>query len=239
MLLAGGAKQGERLDWWRSGVFNALFAGGALFLPWRACFVGYEVRIPLVALALSAESGNTVAARIPCSSASASLCARPSFLCRRQLAIQRFRSRTDWTRRSSGVAAPTYSSRAYRCTSVCCANLILVLLLAIGPLPVLALAAWLDSQYSHHVGGPRNFPNRLTLPEFCFTGRRGRRFAFIGTRRLHRAAKRSSPGLLAKPEWVLTFSAFLSQPSAYSEGTAGAIYNGPFFGATRESCTRT
>jgi len=31
MLLAA-CEQGERLDWWRSGVFNALFAGGSLFL---------------------------------------------------------------------------------------------------------------------------------------------------------------------------------------------------------------
>src|SRR5438876_1960344 len=31
MLLVA-CEQGERLDWWRSGVFNALFAGGAFFL---------------------------------------------------------------------------------------------------------------------------------------------------------------------------------------------------------------
>src|SRR5271167_4616170 len=31
-LLLGACEQGERLDWWRSGVFNALFAGGSLFL---------------------------------------------------------------------------------------------------------------------------------------------------------------------------------------------------------------
>src|ERR1700675_3891010 len=31
MLLAA-CEQGERLDWWRSGVFNALFAGGTFFL---------------------------------------------------------------------------------------------------------------------------------------------------------------------------------------------------------------
>jgi MFS transporter, DHA2 family, multidrug resistance protein len=31
MLLAA-CEQGERLDWWRSGVFNALFAGGSLFV---------------------------------------------------------------------------------------------------------------------------------------------------------------------------------------------------------------
>src|SRR6202007_841399 len=31
MLLAA-CEQGERLDWWRSGVFNALWAGGAFFL---------------------------------------------------------------------------------------------------------------------------------------------------------------------------------------------------------------
>src|SRR5262249_4012180 len=31
-LLLGACEQGERLDWWRSGIFTALFAGGAFFL---------------------------------------------------------------------------------------------------------------------------------------------------------------------------------------------------------------
>src|SRR5260221_452387 len=39
LLLA--CEQGERLDWWRSGVFNALFAGGALFL---LCALPYSSR---------------------------------------------------------------------------------------------------------------------------------------------------------------------------------------------------
>src|SRR5260370_25019351 len=48
LLLA--CEQGERLDWWRSGVFNALFAGGALFLLGAA---GLRLRgpDPLVAVA--------------------------------------------------------------------------------------------------------------------------------------------------------------------------------------------
>src|SRR6202142_1191455 len=48
MLLAA-CEQGERLDWWRSGVFNALFAGGVFFL---LCALVRRLRgpNPLVAL---------------------------------------------------------------------------------------------------------------------------------------------------------------------------------------------
>src|ERR1700758_4842599 len=48
MLLAA-CEQGERLDWWRSGVFTGLFAGGALFL---VCALVQRLRgpNPLVAL---------------------------------------------------------------------------------------------------------------------------------------------------------------------------------------------
>ena len=48
MLLAA-LEQGERLDWWRSGVFNALFAGGMFFL---LCALIHRLRgpNPLVAL---------------------------------------------------------------------------------------------------------------------------------------------------------------------------------------------
>src|SRR6202040_1480755 len=48
MLLVA-CEQGERLDWWRSGVFNALFAGGAFFL---LCALVRRLRgsNPLVAL---------------------------------------------------------------------------------------------------------------------------------------------------------------------------------------------
>jgi hypothetical protein len=48
MLLAA-CEQGERLDWWRSGVFNSLFAGGAFFL---LCALVRRLRgpNPLVAL---------------------------------------------------------------------------------------------------------------------------------------------------------------------------------------------
>src|SRR2546430_17010928 len=33
-MLYAALDQGERLDWWRSGVFTAVFAGGSFFLLW-------------------------------------------------------------------------------------------------------------------------------------------------------------------------------------------------------------
>src|SRR5271168_2754721 len=57
MLLAA-LEQGERLDWWRSGVFNALFAGGTFFL---LCALVRRLRgaNPLVALSYL-QKWNTV-----------------------------------------------------------------------------------------------------------------------------------------------------------------------------------
>src|ERR1700686_3465704 len=48
-LIFAALQQGERLDWWRSGVFNGLFAGGAFFL---VCALVRRLRgpNPLVAL---------------------------------------------------------------------------------------------------------------------------------------------------------------------------------------------
>jgi len=43
-LLLVACEQGERLDWWRSGVFNALFAGGPSFCCAR-WFGGCAARI--------------------------------------------------------------------------------------------------------------------------------------------------------------------------------------------------
>src|ERR1700751_3363415 len=48
MVLAA-CEQGERLDWWRSGVFNALFAGGAFFL---LCALVRRLRGPNTLVAL-------------------------------------------------------------------------------------------------------------------------------------------------------------------------------------------
>jgi len=76
MLLVA-CEQGERLDWWRSGVFNALFAGGAFFLM---CALVRRLRGPESSggAALSAEVEHPAAGK-PCSSGSASPFARPSF----------------------------------------------------------------------------------------------------------------------------------------------------------------
>jgi len=97
------------------------------------------------------------------------------------------------------------------------------LLLAIG-LACTAFAAWLNSQYSS-MWAAENFYRTELL-----TGV-GQAFAFIGLVGCI-VLQAIFAGALAKPEWVLTFSAFFHTIRIFG-GTAGAIYMGHFL-AQRE-----
>ncbi len=97
------------------------------------------------------------------------------------------------------------------------------LLLAIG-LACTALAAWLNSQYSSTWAAENFYRTEL------LTGV-GQAFAFIGLVGCI-VLQAIFAGALAKPEWVLTFSAFFHVIRIFG-GTAGAIYMGHFI-AQRE-----
>src|SRR5207245_9728477 len=92
------------------------------------------------------------------------------------------------------------------------------LLLAIG-LACTAFAAWLNSQYSS-MWAAENFYRTELL-----TGV-GQAFAFIGLVGCI-VLQAIFAGALAKPEWVLTLSAFFHTIRIFG-GTAGAIYMGHF-----------
>src|SRR3989475_5379793 len=217
MLLAA-CEQGERLDWWRSGVFNALFAGGAFFL---LCALVRRLPGPnrLVALPYLLKS-NTLLLGTLLFWFRFTLCTTiilvPQALAIRGFEPEQIGPAIIWSAVPLIPLAFTAALLLLRKFDPC-------LLLAIG-LACTAFAAWLNSQYSSTWAAENFYRTEL------LTGV-GQAFAFIGLVGcivLQAIFARA----LAKPEWVLTFSAFFHTIRIFG-GTAGAIYMGHFL-AQRE-----
>jgi MFS transporter, DHA2 family, multidrug resistance protein len=217
MLLAA-CEQGERLDWWRSGVFNALFAGGAFFL---LCALLRRLRGPnsLVALPYLLK-WNTLLLGSLLFWFRFTLCTT-IILVPQALAIRGFEP--------NQIGPAIIWSAVPLIPLAFTAALLLLrkfdsrLLLAIG-LACTAFAAWLNSQYTSTWAAKNFYPTEL------LTGT-GQAFAFIGLVGCI-VLQAIFAGALAKPEWVLTFSAFFHTIRIFG-GTAGAIYMGHFL-ARRE-----
>jgi DHA2 family multidrug resistance protein len=217
MLLIA-CEQGERLDWWRSGVFNGLFAGGAFFL---VCALVRRLRgpNPLVALPYLLK-WNTVLLGALLFWFRFTLCTT-IILIPQALAIRGFEPE------QIGPAI-LWSALPLIPLAFTAALLLLQkfdprLLFAIG-LACTAFAAWLNSQYSSTWAAENFYRTEL------LTGV-GQGFAFIGLVGCI-VLQAIFAGALAKPEWVLTFSAFFHTIRIFG-GTAGAIYMGHFL-AQRE-----
>jgi DHA2 family multidrug resistance protein len=217
MLLAA-CEQGERLDWWRSGVFNALFVAGTFFL---VCALVRRLRGPnsLVALPYLLK-WNTILLGSLLFWFRFTLCTT-IILVPQALAISGFEP--------DQIGPAIIWSAVPLIPLALSAALLLLrkfdprLLLAIG-LACTAFAAWLNSQYSS-MWAAENFYRTELL-----TGV-GQEFAFIGLVGCI-VLQAIFAGALAKPEWVLTFSAFFHTIRIFG-GTAGAIYMGHFL-AQRE-----
>src|SRR6202162_839186 len=217
MLLAA-CEQGERLDWWRSGVFNALFAGGTFFL---LCALVRRLRGPnfLVALPYLLK-WNNVLLGILLFWFRFTLCTT-IILVPQALAIRGFEP--DQIGPAIIWSAIPLLPLAFMAALLLLRKFDPRLLLAIG-LACTAFAAWLNSQYSS-IWAAENFYRTELL-----TGV-GQAFAFIGLVGCI-VLQAIFAGALAKPEWVLTFSAFF-HTIRICGGTAGAIYMGHFL-AQRE-----
>jgi DHA2 family multidrug resistance protein len=217
MLLVA-CEQGERLDWWRSGVFNALFFGGAFFL---FCALGRRLRgpNPLVALPYLLK-WNTVLLGSLLFWFRFTLCTT-IILIPQALAIHGFEPEQ--------IGPAIIWSAVPLIPLAFTAALLLLrkfdprLLFAIG-LACTAFAAWLNSQYSSTWAAENFYRTEL------LTGV-GQAFAFIGLVGCI-VLQAIFAGALAKPEWVLTFSAYFHTIRIFG-GTAGAIYMGHFL-AQRE-----
>src|SRR6266702_350997 len=217
MLLVA-CEQGERLDWWRSGVFNALLAGGAFFL---LCALFHRLRgpNPLVALPYLLK-WNTVLLGSLRFWFRFTLCTTiilvPQALAIRGFEPEQIGPAIIWS------AVPLIPL-AFTAALLLLRKFDPRLLLAIG-LACTAFAAWLNSQYSSTWSAENFYRTEL------LTGV-GQAFAFIGLVGCI-VLQAIFAGALAKPEWVLTFSAFFHTIRIFG-GTAGAIYMGHFL-AQRE-----
>src|ERR1700719_3363539 len=217
-MLMIACEQGERLDWWRSGVFSALFAAGVFFL---LCALVRRLRgpNPLVALPYLLK-WNTVLLGALLFWFRFTLCTT-IILIPQALAIRGFEPE------QIGPAI-LWSALPLIPLAFTAALLLLQkfdprLLFAIG-LACTAFAAWLNSQYSSTWAAENFYRTEL------LTGV-GQGFAFIGLVGCI-VLQAIFAGALAKPEWVLTFSAFFHTIRIFG-GTAGAIYMGHFL-AQRE-----
>jgi DHA2 family multidrug resistance protein len=212
MLLAA-CEQGERLDWWRSGVFNALFAGGAFLL---LCALVRRLRGPnrLVALPYLFK-WNTVLLGLLLFWFRFTLCTTiilvPQALAIRGFEPEQIGPAIIW---SAIPLIPLAFIAALLLLRKCDPRL----LFAVG-LACTAFAAWLNAEYSS-TWAAQNFYRTELL-----TGV-GQAFAFIGLVGCI-VLQAIFAGALAKPEWVLTLSAYFHTIRIFG-GTAGAIYMGHF-----------
>jgi len=211
-------QQGQRLDWFRSGVFNACFWCGCFFL---LCALIRRLRGPNFLVALPyLWNWNTVLLGILLFWFRFTLCTT-IILIPQSLAIRGFES--------DQIAPAVIWSALPLIIVAFIAGLLLLhrldprLLFAAG-LACTAFAAWLNSQYSTAWAAENFYRTEL------LTGV-GQAFAFIGLVGCIVLQAIFTEGL-AKPERALTFSAFFHVVRLFG-GTAGAIYMGHFL-ADRE-----
>ena len=217
-LVFAALQQGQRLDWWRSGEFNACFWSGTFFL---LCALVRRLRAPnpLVALPYLLK-WNTILLGCLLFWFRFTLCTT-ILLVPQSLAIRGF---------EADQIGPAIIWSALPLVPIAFIAALLLLrkydprlLFAIG-LTCTASAAWLSSQYTS-VWAAENFYRTELL-----TGV-GQSIAFIGLVGCI-VLQAIFTGGLSKPEWALSFSAFFHVIRLFG-GTAGAIYMGHFI-AQRE-----
>jgi DHA2 family multidrug resistance protein len=217
-LIFAALQQGQRLDWFNSGVFNACFWAGCFFL---LCALIRRLRSPNFLVALPyLRNWNTVLLGILLFWFRFTLCTT-IILIPQSLSIRGFEA--------SQIGPAIIWSAVPLIPLAFLAALLLLrkfdprLLLAIG-LACTAFSAWLNSQYSSTWAAENFYRTEL------LTGV-GQGFAFIGLVGCI-VLQAIFAGALAKPEWALTFSAYFHVIRIFG-GTAGAIYMGHFL-AQRE-----
>jgi DHA2 family multidrug resistance protein len=217
-LIFTALQQGQRLDWWRSGEFNAWFWSGSFFL---LCALVRRLRAPnpLVALPYLLKR-NTILLGCLLFWFRFTLCTT-IILIPQSLAIRGFEA--DQIGPAIIWSAVPLIPIAFIAALLLLRKVDPRLLFAAG-LACTAFAAWLCSQYST-VWAAENFYRTELLVGV------GQAFAFIGLVGCI-VLQAIFTGGLAKAEWVLSFSAFFHVVRIFG-GTAGALYMGHFL-AVRE-----
>ena len=212
-MLYAAVDQGERLDWWRSGLFTTLFLGGSFFLLWA---IVYRLRGPnplvdlpylrqwntlLLGLALILFRFNLLSTII---------------LIPQSLAIHGFEAdqigpAVIWS------AAPLLFT-AFAAGLLLLAKLDSRLLMATG-FACMAFAACLNAGITSAWSASNYYRTELLLGV-------GQSFAFIGLVATIVLQGIFSGGL-SKPQWILTFSAFFHTVRLFG-GELGAVFMGHF-----------
>jgi len=212
-LIFAALQQGQRLDWWRSGVFNAWFWSGSFFLL-SALIRRLRAPNPLVALPYLVK-WNTILLGCLLFCFRFTLCTTiiliPQSLAMRGFEADQIGPAIIWS------AAPLIPI-AFIAALMLSRKLDPRLLFAAG-LACTALAAWLCSQYTTAWVAENFYRTELLVGV-------GQAFAFIGLVGCI-VLQAIFTGALAKPEWVLSLSAFFHVIRLFG-GTAGAIYMGHF-----------
>src|SRR5580698_539758 len=217
-LIFAALQQGQRLDWWRSGVFNAWFWSGSFFL---LCALVRRLRAPNPLVALSyLGKWNTVLLGGLLFWFRFTLCTT-IILIPQSLAIRGFEA--DQIGPAIIWSALPLLPIAFIAAFLLSRKADPRLLFATG-LACTAFAGWLCSQYTTAWASENFYRTELLVGV-------GQAFAFIGLVGCI-VLQAIFTGGLAKAEWALSFSAFFHVIRLFG-GTAGAIYMGHFI-AVRE-----
>jgi DHA2 family multidrug resistance protein len=217
-MLYAAIDQGQRLDWWRSGLFNALFFAGSLLILW-AIVIRLRTPNPLVAVPYLRQ-WNTLLLGIGLFLFRFCLVAT-IILIPQSLAIHGF---------EADQIGPAVIWSALPLVFVAfVAGLLLAkkvdsrLLLAVG-FACMAFACYLNAGLTSSWSASNYYPTELLMGV-------GQAFAFIGLVGTIVLQGIFSGGL-SKPAWILTFSAFFHTVRLFG-GNVGAVTMGHFI-AQRE-----
>jgi MFS transporter, DHA2 family, multidrug resistance protein len=217
-LMFAALQQGERLDWWRSGVFNALFWSGAFFtlcaLIRRMCNPNWLVALPYLWRWNTVLLGSLLFwFRF---TLTLTIILIPQSLAIRGFEADQIGPAIIWSAAPLLLVALTGGFLMLR-------GLDPRLVFAVG-LTCTALSAVLNAHYTSAWAAENYYRTEL------LTGV-GQAFALIGLVGCI-ILQGVFTGGLSKPQWILTFSAFFHTIRLFG-GTAGAIYMGHFL-AVRE-----
>jgi len=217
-MLYAAVDQGERLDWWRSGLFNALFFGGLFFLA-AAMVRRLRGPNPLVDMPYLRQ-WNTLLLGIGLFLFRFSLVAT-IILIPQSLGIHGFEA--DQIGPAVIWSAVPLLLLAFVAGLLLLSGLDSRLLMASG-FAFIALASYLNAQLTSAWSAPNYYRTELLMGL-------GQSFAFIGLVATIILQGIFSGGL-SKPQWILTFSAFFHVVRLFG-GELGAVYMGHFI-AQRE-----
>ena len=217
-MLYAAIDQGERLDWWRSGVFTALFAGGSFFL---LCSLMRRMQSPnpLVDMPYLRQWNTQILGILLFFFRFFLL--TTIILIPQSLAIHGFEPdqigpAVIWT-------SASFILLAFLAGLLLISNFDPRLLLASG-FTCIALASWLNANLTTAWSASNYYRTELLMGV-------GQSFAFIGLVSAIVLQGIFSGGL-SKPQWILTFSAFFHTIRLFG-GEIGAVFMGHFI-AQRE-----